>query len=65
MAKQVIAYADAQGKLHPTREKATVSDLTALFGSEEGMAHGIATTVLANRHKIEQIFRDHDATGQD
>lgn len=63
MAKLVTAYADAKGKLHQSSRAATISDLADLFGSAEGMATGIANTVLDKRAEIERIFAEHDQAG--
>jgi len=60
MAQKIIAYTDAKGRLHDNPRSATIADLAALFGSEEGMATGIATTVLEQRAAIEKILGDHD-----
>lgn len=62
MASAITAYADGKGRLHHTPRAATISDLAELFGSAEGMATGIANTILDNRDKIERIFADHDAS---
>lgn len=60
MASAVTAFADSKGRLHPNLRQATLSDLAALFGNAEGMATGIAVTVLNERVKIEAILAAHD-----
>lgn len=60
MAKSVTAFTDAKGRLHPSARAATVSDLADLFGSAEGMATGIANTILDKRVEIERIFAELD-----
>lgn len=64
MARAVTAFADAKGKLHQSVRAATISDLADLFGSAEGMATGIANTVLDKRAEIERIFAEFDQSGQ-
>lgn len=62
MAKAVSGYEDAKGRLHQTARQATLSDLAAIFGpSCEGMATGIANTILSERDAIERILAEHDA----
>lgn len=60
MPKATIGFTDGRGRLHSTARMATVSDLAALFGSMEGMATGIAHTILAKRTEIERIFAEFD-----
>lgn len=59
--KRAVSYTDAQGRSHNTPESATVSDLAALFNKDPaGIATDFAQKILANRTKIEQIFKEHD-----
>ena len=60
MAKAAIGFTDGRGRLHSTARMATVSDLSALFGSMEGLATGIAHTILDKRPDIERIFAEFD-----
>jgi len=61
MPLKVEAYLDDRGKLHPTLEGATRSDLAhTVFGSEESMAPSLASKVLARRADIERIFATYD-----
>ena len=60
MAKVVTAFADSKGKLHSTACAATISDLAELFGHAEGMATGIARTIMDKREEIEHIFSEYD-----
>lgn len=62
MAKVVLGYADNKGTMYPTPRQAIKSDLAAIFGpSCEGMAHGIAGTIIDQREAIEACFADLDA----
>lgn len=60
MPKATVGFTDGRGRLHSTARMATVSDIAALFGSMEGMATGIAHTILDQRSKLEQIFAEFD-----
>lgn len=60
MPKATVGFTDGRGRLHSTAKMATVSDIAALFGSMEGMATGIAHTILEKRSDLERIFAEFD-----
>lgn len=63
MAKMTKAFQDDKGGLHPTPEKATLSDLETLLGrvgKESGLTAALAATILDKRHDIERIFAEYD-----
>lgn len=64
MATIGTGYFDGRGQYFKTPAEATLSDLAAIMGQIgewEGLASGIAKTLLDNRHAIDKIFRDHEA----
>jgi hypothetical protein len=64
MALRGIGYFDSRGQFFRTPEEATISDLAATLGrvgEGEGLAQGIAKTLLEKRSEIERMFADHDA----
>lgn len=64
MALRGVGYFDSRGQFFRTPEEATVSDLAATLGrvgEGEGLAQGIAKTLLEKRKDIERLFFDHDA----
>lgn len=64
MALRGIGYFDSRGQFFRTPDEATISDLAATLGrvgEGEGLAQGIAKTLLEKRVEIEQLFADHDA----
>ena len=60
MPKVTVGFTDARGRLHSTARMATVSDISALFGSMEGLSTGIANTILDHRSELERIFAEYD-----
>ncbi len=63
MAKIAQAFADNQGKLHPTPELAALADLTTVLGrigAEGGITEGLAKRLMERRAEIEQVFADLD-----
>ncbi len=63
MATHGTAFFDAKGQYFRTPHEATCSDLAAVLGrvgDGDGLAPGIAKTLLEKRAEIEQIFTDHD-----
>jgi hypothetical protein len=63
MATHGTAFFDAKGQYFRTPDEATCSDLAAVLGrvgDGDGLAPGIAKTLLEKRAEIEQIFADHD-----
>lgn len=60
MPKVKIAYTDARGRLHANPQAATVSDIAALFPGMEGIALGIAHSILDKRRDLERIFAELD-----
>jgi hypothetical protein len=57
---KVAAFSDSRGNLHASAKQAAISDLAQVFGNSEGMATGIAGTVLAKRAEIQAIFAELD-----
>ena len=65
MATSGTAYFDAKGAYFKTPTDATISDLAAILGKVgngdgDGLAPGIAKTLLDKRAEIEAIFAEHD-----
>ena len=66
MATKGTGYFDTKGHYFKTPDEATISDLSAILGrvgqgeTGEGLAPGIAKTLLEKRAEIERIFADHD-----
>lgn len=59
---KITAYTDKKGTLHPTAEKAAISDLMSMLGANaEGVAHGIAVTLFQKRAELEAIFAEYDS----
>lgn len=64
MAKVATAFADNQGKLHPTPEAAVLADLTVILGrigAESALTAGLAQRIIEKRTEIEAVFADLDA----
>lgn len=63
MAKVATAFADNEGKLHPTAEAAVLADLSVILGrigAEGGITAGLAQLIIEKRGEIEAAFADLD-----
>lgn len=65
MPKKTTAFIDAKGNMHQTLRGAAIADLAGLLGSAEGMAVGIASTILAKREEIRAILDEFDTLAVD
>lgn len=64
VAKVAMAFADNQGKLHPTAEAAGLADLTVILGrigAESALTAGLAQRIIEKRAEVEAVFADLDA----
>ena len=64
MATHGTAFFDTKGQFFRTPDEATCSDLAGVLGrvgDGDGLAPGLAKTLLEKRTEIERIFADHDA----
>jgi hypothetical protein len=63
VAKFKPAIHDNRGNVHKSADDATISDISELLGrvgDGDGLALGIAKSILGHRQALEAIFAEHD-----
>lgn len=55
---KITAYIDAKGNIYRTPAESALSDMAAALGGDTNIP--MAKTIMANRSRIEAIFKDYD-----